>query len=127
MCVMQRGGGRSCLLLERWSQWLVGAVVKRPCFLAGIPTHLGSHLGSHTHPSRHPTHPSPTRTSTCTGRTIDWSMCEEQPGDNPPTPFSFLHLQQPGWRPAVQQVSCYQTRTTAASEALIMECTASGG
>ena len=40
------------------------------------------------------------------GRTIDWSVCEEQPGDSPPTPFSFLHLQQPGWRPAIDQVGC---------------------
>ncbi|PRW56803.1 tRNA uridine 5-carboxymethylaminomethyl modification enzyme [Chlorella sorokiniana] len=60
------------------------------------------------------------------GRTIDWSVCEEQPGDRPPTAFSFLHMQQQGWAPPARQVSCYQTRTTAASEALVMECMAAG-
>jgi tRNA U34 5-carboxymethylaminomethyl modifying enzyme MnmG/GidA len=63
------------------------------------------------------------------GRTIDWSVCEAQPGDDSATPFSFLHLQQPGggWRPPAQQVACYGTRTTAATEALALECMASGG
>ena len=28
------------------------------------------------------------------GRTIDYSVCEEQPGDEPPTPFSFLNMVQ---------------------------------
>ena len=65
----------------------------------------------------------------CPGRTIDWSVCEAQPGDDPATPFSFLHLQQPGdgWRPPARQVACYGTRTTAATEALVLECMASGG
>lgn len=53
-------------------------------------------------------------------------MCEEQPGDGAPTPFSFLHLQQPGWSPPAGQVSCFGTRTTAASEALVLDCMASG-
>ncbi|KAI7840665.1 hypothetical protein COHA_005587, partial [Chlorella ohadii] len=60
------------------------------------------------------------------GRTIDWSVCEEQPGDRPPTAFSFLNMHQRGWAPPAQQVSCYQTRTTAVSEALVMECMTSG-
>jgi hypothetical protein len=54
-------------------------------------------------------------------------VCEVQPGDDPPTPFSFLHLQQPGWRPPARQVPCHGTRTTAASEALVLECMAAGG
>lgn len=28
------------------------------------------------------------------GRTIDYSVCEAQPGDDPPIPFSFLHMAQ---------------------------------
>ncbi|KAL4443590.1 hypothetical protein ABPG75_011327 [Micractinium tetrahymenae] len=60
------------------------------------------------------------------GRTIDWGVCEVQPGDDPPTPFSFLHLQQPAWAPPARQVPCYGTRTTAATEELVMECMASG-
>ncbi|KAI3428125.1 hypothetical protein D9Q98_006508 [Chlorella vulgaris] len=60
------------------------------------------------------------------GRTIDWSVCTEQPSDDPATPFSFLDMQQPGWLPPAAQVSCYGTRTTAASEALVLDCMASG-
>ena len=40
------------------------------------------------------------------GRTIDWSACEEQPGDNPPQPFSFLNR-----AITVPQISCHITYT----------------
>jgi tRNA uridine 5-carboxymethylaminomethyl modification enzyme len=47
-------------------------------------------------------------------RTIDWAGLEEQKGDDPPPPFSFLTraIKTP-------QVSCHITSTTAASHALI--------
>lgn len=41
------------------------------------------------------------------GRTIDWKLAEEQPGDNPPTPFSFLTDSV-----KVPQISCFITYTT---------------
>lgn len=44
------------------------------------------------------------------GRTIDWSRLEEQPGDNPPRPFSFMT-----GRITVPQISCYMTYTNAAT------------
>ncbi len=50
-----------------------------------------------------------------------------QPGDDPPTPFSFLHLQQPGWAPPARQVPCHGTRTTAETERVVAECMALGG
>lgn len=40
------------------------------------------------------------------GRTINWSILEEQPGDNPPVPFSFLTD-----KVTVPQVSCHITYT----------------
>ena len=70
-----------------------------------------------------PTLPSSSPTS---GRTIDLGVCEVQPGDDPATPFSFMHMQRPGWRPEARQVACHGTRTSAASEALVLECMASG-
>nr|WP_242509138.1 tRNA uridine-5-carboxymethylaminomethyl(34) synthesis enzyme MnmG [Rhodothalassium salexigens] len=48
------------------------------------------------------------------GRTIDWAACQVQPGDDPPTPFSFLTE-----RVTVPQLPCHITRTTAATHALI--------
>jgi tRNA uridine 5-carboxymethylaminomethyl modification enzyme len=48
------------------------------------------------------------------GRTIDWSQTEAQPGDDPPTPFSFLTQSI-----TTPQVSCHITRTTAATHAII--------
>jgi tRNA uridine 5-carboxymethylaminomethyl modification enzyme len=50
------------------------------------------------------------------GRTIDYSGLQEQPGDEPPTPFSFLTD-----KIAVPQISCYITGTTAASHDLIRD------
>ncbi|HEY1096059.1 MAG TPA: tRNA uridine-5-carboxymethylaminomethyl(34) synthesis enzyme MnmG [Alphaproteobacteria bacterium] len=41
------------------------------------------------------------------GSTINWDACEEQPGDNPPTPFSFMNQ-----TVTVPQISCYITYTT---------------
>jgi tRNA uridine 5-carboxymethylaminomethyl modification enzyme len=48
------------------------------------------------------------------GRTIDWAALESQPGDDPPTPFSFLTETITG-----PQICCGITGTTAASHALI--------
>ncbi len=50
------------------------------------------------------------------GKTIDWSRCEEQPGDQPPQPFSFLTD-----RIRVPQIPCYITHTTAETHRLIRE------
>lgn len=41
------------------------------------------------------------------GRTINWSILEEQKGDNPPKPFSFLNSEI-----TVPQISCYMTYTS---------------
>src|SRR6202000_3256906 len=40
------------------------------------------------------------------GGTINWGVCEEQPGDNPPTPFSFMND-----KVTVPQISCFITYT----------------
>lgn len=40
------------------------------------------------------------------GKTIDWEKLEKQPGDNPPTPFSYLTDQV-----SVPQIDCYITHT----------------
>jgi tRNA uridine 5-carboxymethylaminomethyl modification enzyme len=48
------------------------------------------------------------------GRTIDWDKCEEQPGDNPPIPFSFMTDEV-----TVPQISCYMTRTTSETHKII--------
>lgn len=58
--------------------------------------------------------------------TIDFSKLEHQPGDQNPLPFSFMHMGGPGWRPHARQVSCFGTRTTAASEAWVNQCVAAG-
>ncbi|WP_417465631.1 tRNA uridine-5-carboxymethylaminomethyl(34) synthesis enzyme MnmG [Kordiimonas sp.] len=50
------------------------------------------------------------------GKTIDWSVCEEQPGDTPPVPFSFLT-----GKITVPQISCYMTRTSARTHEVIRE------
>ena len=41
------------------------------------------------------------------GRTIDWARLQEQPGDNPPIPFSFLTR-----TISTPQISCFITGTT---------------
>src|SRR5271170_2581992 len=41
------------------------------------------------------------------GKTIDWAGLEEQPGDNPPRPFSYLTE-----KVTVPQISCFITHTS---------------
>ena len=48
------------------------------------------------------------------GGTVDWSVCEPQPGDGDPQPFSFLTD-----RLTQRQVDCYLTETTPAVHDLI--------
>lgn len=48
------------------------------------------------------------------GKTIDWAGLEEQKGDNPPTPFSYLTT-----RVLVPQISCFITHTNNASHEII--------
>src|ERR1051325_4925876 len=48
------------------------------------------------------------------GRTTDWSGMELQPGDDPPSPFSFLTT-----AITTPQIACHITRTTPATHALI--------
>jgi tRNA uridine 5-carboxymethylaminomethyl modification enzyme len=48
------------------------------------------------------------------GRTIDWAALEMQPGDEPPSPFSFLTK-----KITTPQISCGITRTTLATHAII--------
>lgn len=48
------------------------------------------------------------------GKTIDWSGLDKQPGDDVPTPFSYLTD-----KITVSQISCYITRTTQATHELI--------
>jgi tRNA uridine 5-carboxymethylaminomethyl modification enzyme len=48
------------------------------------------------------------------GRTIDWATLEEQKGDDPPRPFSYLTE-----RIETPQVSCFITGTTPESHAII--------
>ncbi len=50
------------------------------------------------------------------GRTINWSVCEEQPGDAPPQPFSFMSKEV-----AVPQISCYITYTNEQTHAVIRD------
>jgi len=48
------------------------------------------------------------------GRTIDWASLQEQPGDNPPDPFSFLNSEI-----TVPQIPCHMTWTTEATHEII--------
>ncbi|WP_417827380.1 tRNA uridine-5-carboxymethylaminomethyl(34) synthesis enzyme MnmG [Thalassospira sp.] len=48
------------------------------------------------------------------GRTIDWSGLQEQPGDTPPEPFSFLTKEI-----TVPQIPCHMTWTTEATHEII--------
>lgn len=48
------------------------------------------------------------------GRTIDWASLQEQPGDTPPDPFSFLTSEI-----TVPQIPCHMTWTTEATHEII--------
>jgi len=50
------------------------------------------------------------------GRTINWSVCIEQPSDEEPVPLSFMTDEI-----TVPQISCYLTRTTAETHKIIEE------
>ena len=50
------------------------------------------------------------------GTTIDWSVLEEQPGDDDPVVFSFLHQ-----KPFVRQVACGITHTNANTHDIIRD------
>ncbi len=50
------------------------------------------------------------------GRTIDWGVLETQPGDDPPTPFSFLTE-----RISVPQTVCHITHTNPVAHAAIRD------
>jgi tRNA uridine 5-carboxymethylaminomethyl modification enzyme len=50
------------------------------------------------------------------GRTIDYSKCEMQPGDEPPTPFSFLNA-----RIETPQLPCWITWTTPQTHQIIRD------
>ena len=50
------------------------------------------------------------------GRSIDWDQCDPQPGDDQPTPFSFLTDQI-----TVPQVPCYIARTTEETHKIIRD------
>jgi tRNA uridine 5-carboxymethylaminomethyl modification enzyme len=50
------------------------------------------------------------------GRTIDWAVLEEQPGDTPPVPFSFLND-----KISVPQINCHITYTTAETHKVIRD------
>lgn len=50
------------------------------------------------------------------GTTINWDVCTPQPGDNPPTPFSYLTD-----TVTVPQIACYITHTTAETHEIIRQ------
>ena len=50
------------------------------------------------------------------GKTINWSLCTVQPGDNPPIPFSFMNKQI-----TVPQIDCHITHTNEKTHAIIRE------
>lgn len=50
------------------------------------------------------------------GRTINWSILEEQKGDTPPKPFSFMNTEI-----TVPQISCYMTYTSELTHQIIRD------
>ncbi|MDE2445429.1 MAG: tRNA uridine-5-carboxymethylaminomethyl(34) synthesis enzyme MnmG [Alphaproteobacteria bacterium] len=50
------------------------------------------------------------------GKTINWAILEEQRGDDPPVPFSFLTT-----KITTPQISCFATLTTAATHQIIAD------
>src|SRR6476620_6748094 len=53
------------------------------------------------------------------GRSIDYSQCELQPGDDDPEPFSFLTDEEGRQRIAANQIPCWITHTNAAVHEMI--------
>lgn len=53
------------------------------------------------------------------GRTIDYSVCEVQPGDIPPVPFSFMN--DTVWIKPEDQLKCHLTLTNAAVNKIIVD------
>jgi len=60
------------------------------------------------------------------GETIDWARTMEQLGDGRPLPFSFLNQDCQPWSPPARQISCFGTRTTPETEALVAESVRAG-
>ncbi len=50
------------------------------------------------------------------GKTINWSLCEEQPGDQPAVPFSFMNKEI-----TVPQISCHITHTNQQTHQIIRD------
>jgi tRNA uridine 5-carboxymethylaminomethyl modification enzyme len=50
------------------------------------------------------------------GATIDWEATTPQPGDDPPTPFSYMNE-----RITIAQISCFITRTTSETHRIVRE------
>lgn len=50
------------------------------------------------------------------GKTIDWDMCQTQPGDIPPSPFSFMNT-----KISVPQIDCHITHTNQITHDIIKE------
>lgn len=50
------------------------------------------------------------------GKTIDWEQCQTQPGDTPPTPFSFMNSEI-----TVRQIDCHITHTNEKTHEIIRE------
>lgn len=50
------------------------------------------------------------------GRTIDWSVCEEQPGDHPAKPFSYMNTEI-----TVPQINCHITYTNEITHKIIAD------
>lgn len=50
------------------------------------------------------------------GRTVDWDVCQEQPGDTPPVPFSFMNT-----AISVPQINCHITYTNDDTHKIIRE------
>ena len=53
--------------------------------------------------------------------TIDWSVFESQPGDNPPAAFSYLNEYVGDWSPPLRQVPCHIGHTTEAAHEIIRQ------
>lgn len=54
------------------------------------------------------------------GSTIDWSVLEKQPGDDPPPPFSYLNIER-GVKLRESLIDCAKTYTNAETHRLVLE------